>query len=106
MANRSDRDRQMPKNDASIIARPFVRQPIRENYQGLRSMNRTLNRMPEGCSPEVYFRKVRPYIFGFTDIIYEAAATNRALTAARRGRKARSSRRCWRPWASGTARRC
>ena len=40
MANRSDRDRQMPKNDASIIARPFVRQPIRENHQGLRSMNR------------------------------------------------------------------
>jgi hypothetical protein len=40
MANRSDRDRQRPKNDASIIARPFVRQPIRENHQGLRSMNR------------------------------------------------------------------
>src|SRR6266550_9249596 len=40
MANRSDRDRQMPKNDASIIARLFVRQPIRENHQGLRSMNR------------------------------------------------------------------
>src|SRR5438445_8509851 len=40
MANRSDRDRQMPKNDASILARPFVRRPIRENHQGLRSMNR------------------------------------------------------------------
>jgi indoleamine 2,3-dioxygenase len=38
---------------------------------GLRAMNRTLNRMPEGCSPEVYFRKVRPYIFGFTDVVYE-----------------------------------
>jgi hypothetical protein len=40
MANRSDRDRQMSKNDTSIVARPFVRQPIRENHQGLRSMNR------------------------------------------------------------------
>ena len=27
--------------------------------------------MPEGCSAEVYFKKVRPYIFGFTDIVYE-----------------------------------
>lgn len=37
----------------------------------LEQMNKTLARMPEGCSPEVYFRKVRPYIFGFTDIVYE-----------------------------------
>src|ERR1019366_6093236 len=33
--------------------------------------NETLNRMPEQCSPDVYFRKVRPYIFGFDNIIYE-----------------------------------
>src|SRR5205085_10568714 len=37
----------------------------------LSAMNETLGRMPEGCSPDVYFRKVRPYIFGFTDLIYE-----------------------------------
>jgi len=34
-------------------------------------MNRTLARMPEGCSPDVYYTKVRPYIFGFTDVVYE-----------------------------------
>jgi indoleamine 2,3-dioxygenase len=39
-------------------------------------MNKTLNRMPEGCSPDVYFRKVRPYIFGFTNIIYEGCFNN------------------------------
>jgi indoleamine 2,3-dioxygenase len=39
-------------------------------------MNRTLNRMPEGCSPDVYFKKVRPYIFGFTNIIYEGCFNN------------------------------
>jgi indoleamine 2,3-dioxygenase len=39
-------------------------------------MNQTLNRMPEGCSPDVYFRKVRPYIFGFTNIIYEGCFNN------------------------------
>jgi indoleamine 2,3-dioxygenase len=38
---------------------------------GLVSMNKTMGRMPERCSPDVYFRKVRPYIFGFNDIIYE-----------------------------------
>jgi hypothetical protein len=56
MANRSDRDRQRPKNDASIIARPFVRQPIRENHQGLRSMNRAARpdtRQQALVSPEI-----------------------------------------------------
>jgi indoleamine 2,3-dioxygenase len=37
----------------------------------LHQMNLTMNRMPEGCSAEVYFKKVRPYIFGFNNIIYE-----------------------------------
>jgi indoleamine 2,3-dioxygenase len=37
----------------------------------LQEMNQTMGRMPEGCSPEVYFKKVRPYIFGFNDIVYE-----------------------------------
>jgi indoleamine 2,3-dioxygenase len=37
----------------------------------LHLMNKTLDRMPEGCSADVYFKKVRPYIFGFNDIIYE-----------------------------------
>lgn len=35
-------------------------------------MNKTLNRMPEKCSPDFYFNKVRPYIFGFKDVIYES----------------------------------
>lgn len=37
----------------------------------LAAMNRTFARMPEHCRPEVYFRKVRPYIFGFDRVIYE-----------------------------------
>ncbi len=39
----------------------------------LQAMNRTMARMPEGCSPDVYFKKVRPYIFGFNDIVYEGS---------------------------------
>jgi indoleamine 2,3-dioxygenase len=37
----------------------------------LGEMNETLARMPEGCSPDVYYNKVRPYIFGFTNVVYE-----------------------------------
>ncbi len=40
-------------------------------------MNKTMARMPEGCSPEVYFRKVRPYIFGFNDLVYEGCFEER-----------------------------
>jgi indoleamine 2,3-dioxygenase len=37
----------------------------------LGEMNRTMDRMPERCRPEVYFLKVRPYIFGFNGVVYE-----------------------------------
>ena len=46
----------------------------------LHAMNTTMNRMPEGCSADVYFRKVRPYIFGFNDIIYEGCFGNKPQT--------------------------
>jgi indoleamine 2,3-dioxygenase len=42
----------------------------------LHQMNQTMNRMPEGCSADVYFKKVRPYIFGFNNIIYEGCFNN------------------------------
>lgn len=48
--------------------------------QSLEQMNRTMVRMPEGCSAEVYFRKVRPYIFGFNHVVYEGCFDNRAQT--------------------------
>jgi len=38
---------------------------------GLRQMITTFHRMPEQCDPALYYHKVRPYIFGFTDVIYE-----------------------------------
>jgi indoleamine 2,3-dioxygenase len=49
---------------------------LREALDGLRAMNKTMDRMPEGCSPEVYFRKVRPYIFGFDKLVYEGCFEN------------------------------
>lgn len=34
-------------------------------------INNVLRRMPEQCSPEVYYKQVRPYIFGFENVIYD-----------------------------------
>ena len=39
-------------------------------------MNVALKRMPEQCSPEVYYLKVRPYIFSFENIVYEGEFNN------------------------------
>ncbi len=33
----------------------------------------TFHRMPEGCNSDVYYFKVRPYIFGFNEVVYEGA---------------------------------
>jgi indoleamine 2,3-dioxygenase len=39
-------------------------------HDALQAMQSTLKRMPEHCHPTVYYNDVRPYIFGFDDIIY------------------------------------
>lgn len=44
---------------------------LRKIYSSLKAMNAVLNRLPEKCSPEVYYKEVRPYIFGFDGVIYE-----------------------------------
>lgn len=35
--------------------------------QTIAAMNRTLERMPEGCDPYIYYNRVRPYIHGWKD---------------------------------------
>lgn len=40
----------------------------------LEAMNATFARMPEDCNSDVYYFKVRPYIFGFNDVVYEDVA--------------------------------
>lgn len=34
-------------------------------------MTATFKRITERCRPEYYFRTLRPYLFGFTDVVYE-----------------------------------
>lgn len=44
---------------------------LSEIHRSLKHMCRTLRRMPEQCSTEVYYDKVRPFIWGFENVIYE-----------------------------------
>lgn len=46
----------------------------------LEKINNVLARMPEQCSPDVYFKEVRPYIFGFNNLIYEDCFNNEPQT--------------------------
>jgi indoleamine 2,3-dioxygenase len=40
-------------------------------HHSLCRMIDTFHRMPEGCDSDVYYFNVRPYIFGFTNVVYE-----------------------------------
>lgn len=48
--------------------------------QSLKAMNKTMRRMPEQCSPEIYYKRVRPYIFGFNNVVYELKEDNQLMT--------------------------
>ncbi len=39
--------------------------------ESLDQMHATFDRIPEGCDLNFYYFKVRPYIFGFNDVVYE-----------------------------------
>ena len=49
-------------------------------FVSLAKMNKTMAKMPDECSPDNYFRWVRPYIFSFKDMIYEGCFGNRPTT--------------------------
>ena len=48
--------------------------------KAISAVNKTLDRMPEQCSPDVYFNCVRPYIFSFEDVIYEGCFDGKPQT--------------------------
>ncbi|MCS6962345.1 MAG: indoleamine 2,3-dioxygenase [Deltaproteobacteria bacterium] len=43
----------------------YLQDILRTVYSCLCSMNATLKRMPEKCDPYIYYRRVRPYLFGW-----------------------------------------
>ena len=49
-------------------------------FVSLAKMNKTLKKMPEQCSPDNYFRWVRPYIFSFNNVVYEGCFDNKPQT--------------------------
>ncbi len=63
---------------AAIAAKnPDAMRKVLEIAAGsMQVMNQVMNMMPHGCSADVYFKKVRPYIFGFNDIVYEGCFDN------------------------------
>jgi indoleamine 2,3-dioxygenase len=58
---------------------------------GLNDMLRTFARMQEGCDPDVYYHRVRPYMFGFNDLIYEGVAEYGGKPQSFRGQTAAQS---------------
>jgi len=46
---------------------------LRAIYDGLRAMMKTFRRMRSGCDPDVYYQQIRPYNFGFINVVYEGS---------------------------------
>lgn len=55
----------------------YWQRSLRLMSKSLKAMNQVFSRMPEKCSPEVYFNQVRPYIYGFEDVVYEGCFDNK-----------------------------
>lgn len=52
-----------------------IRGLLQHLYDSITGMYKTLCRMEEQCSTDVYFSKVRPYIFSYENIIFEGVGT-------------------------------
>lgn len=58
-------------NLTAIFPNEFkIYQNLLDLHISLKNINATMLRMPEQCSPDVYYKKVRPYIFGFNNVVY------------------------------------
>lgn len=53
------------QNDTKTIETELLKIP-----RAFNKMIATFKRMFEKCSPDIYFHTLRPYLFGFTDIVY------------------------------------
>jgi len=49
---------------------------LRAVLGSLIAMNKAMSRMPEKCGEDFYFKAVRPFIFGFENIVYEDCFNN------------------------------
>ncbi|MEO8611389.1 MAG: hypothetical protein ABI690_26060 [Chloroflexota bacterium] len=58
---------------------------LRDMIASIQLMLKTFDRMPEECNSDVYYFRVRPYIFGFTDVIYEGVEAYEGKSQSFRG---------------------
>jgi indoleamine 2,3-dioxygenase len=54
-------------------------------HDSLAAMVASFHRMPEGVDTDIYYWKVRPYIFSFTDITYEGVTSFNGMAQSYRG---------------------
>lgn len=59
------------KDDADLLETALM-----AVHRSICRMIESFRRMPEECDSDVYYFKVRPYIFGFNDVVYEGAFDN------------------------------
>jgi indoleamine 2,3-dioxygenase len=64
---------------------------FREMQSTLVDITRLFHRMPEHCDPDVYYQQFRPYLFSFTDVVYEGVPTLEGPQSWRGGSGAQSS---------------
>jgi indoleamine 2,3-dioxygenase len=53
---------------------PALEAALTNVHDSLAAMVASFHRMPEGVDTDIYYWKVRPYIFSFTDIVYDGVA--------------------------------
>ena len=53
--------------------------------QAIHKMSATFRRIPEKCSTDVYYHTLRPYLFGFDDVVYEGVEEFNGLPQTFRG---------------------
>lgn len=54
-----------------------VLEGLRQINRGIVACIRTFNRMPHGCNPDVYYCDIRPYMFGFNNVVFEGVDDNK-----------------------------
>lgn len=56
---------------SDIMDDNLVLEGLRDINRGLVNITRTFHQMPQGCDPDIYYKEIRPYMFGFTNVVFE-----------------------------------
>ncbi len=59
---------------------PAIRAALGDVSAGLNAMSAAFRQMPQGCDPDIYYRTIRPFFFGFSDVAYEGVDGSPQMT--------------------------